>query len=96
LAHFGRRRRSGYRDFRFALPDVVADSASSGAFVVELASAPPQVLDLSLEACLIELDGTAMDSATGAAVQGHPRAGPCACVNTLAERDLAVEAGWLS
>ena len=37
---------SRYRDFRFTLPDVVADNASSGAFVVGSVGLEPEQLDL--------------------------------------------------
>jgi 2-oxo-3-hexenedioate decarboxylase len=61
-----------YRDFRFTLPDVVADNASSGCFVTGPVAASPFALDLGLKACLLELNGQVVDSATGAAVQAHP------------------------
>jgi 2-oxo-3-hexenedioate decarboxylase len=86
---------SRYRDFRFTLPDVVADNASSGAFVTGPRQVPPDQLDLGLEACLVEVDGRIVDSATGAAVQGHPAEALALAANALAERGLAIEAGWL-
>lgn len=86
---------SRYRDFRFTLPDVVADNASSGAFVTGPRQIPPEQLDLALEACLLEVDGRIVDSATGAAVQGHPAEALALAANALAERGLAIEAGWL-
>lgn len=86
---------SRYRDFRFTLPDVVADNASSGAFITGPRTLPPDRLDLSLEACLLEVDGRIVDSATGAAVQGHPAEALALAANGLAARGLAIEAGWL-
>ena len=86
---------SRYKDFRFQLPDVVADNASSGKFVLGPVSLPPQALDLALEACLVELDGAVVDSATGAAVQGHPAEALALAANALARRGLAIEAGWV-
>jgi 2-oxo-3-hexenedioate decarboxylase len=84
---------SRYRDFRFELPDVVADNASSAAFVTGPVSLAPAEVDLSLEGCLVEVDGVVVDSATGAAVQGHPAEALALAVNSLAERDHVVEAG---
>lgn len=55
----------------------------------------PEDLDLALEACLLEIDGEVVDSATGAAVHGHPAEALAFAVNTLAERGLAIEAGWV-
>jgi 2-oxo-3-hexenedioate decarboxylase len=86
---------SRYTDFRFKLPDVVADNASSSRFVIGSVARKPEELDLALEACLLEVDGEAVDSATGAAVQGHPAEALALAANALAERGLALEAGWL-
>ncbi len=86
---------SRYRDFRFTLPDVVADNASSAAYVLGPVGLPPAALDLSLEACLVDVDGTVVDSATGAAVQGHPGEALALAANSLAARGLAIEPGWL-
>jgi 2-oxo-3-hexenedioate decarboxylase len=86
---------SRFTDFRFTLPDVVADNASAAAYVTGPVGLPPASLDLSLEACLLEVDGRVVDSATGAAVQGHPAEALALAANALAERGLAVEAGWV-
>jgi 2-oxo-3-hexenedioate decarboxylase len=86
---------SRYRDFRFTLPDVVADNASSGFFVTGPVAIPPAALDLALEACLLELDGQVVDSATGAAVQGHPAEALALAANDLGRRGLAIEPGWV-
>lgn len=86
---------SRYADFRFTLPDVVADNASSGQFVVGAVSRQTSELDLGLEACLVDVGGTVVDSATGAAVQGHPAEALALAANALAVRGLALEPGWL-
>jgi len=86
---------SRYRDFRFTLPDVVADNASSGFFVTGPVGVPPASVDLGLEACLLELDGQIVDSATGAAVQGHPAEALALAANDLGQRGLAIEPGWV-
>ena len=86
---------SRYRDFRFTLPDVVADNASSGCFVTGPVAASPAALDLGLEACLLELNGQVVDSATGAAVQGHPAEALALAANDLGRRGLAIEPGWI-
>jgi 2-oxo-3-hexenedioate decarboxylase len=56
---------------------------------------PPAELDLALEAVLVEVDGVIVDSATGAAVQGHPGEALALAANELAKRGLAIEAGWI-
>lgn len=85
---------SRFTDFRFTLPDVVADNASAAAFCLGPVAVSPLGLDLSLEACVLSVDGAVADSATGAAVQGHPAQALAFAANTLAERGLALEAGW--
>lgn len=86
---------SRYRDFRFRAGDVVADNASSGAFVIGPIGLPPGELDLSLEAVRLEVDGAIVDTATGAAVQGHPGEALALAANALAARGHAIEAGWI-
>ncbi len=86
---------SRYTDFRFAAGDVIADNASSGAFVTGPVAVPPDALDLSLEAVLVEVDGQVVDSATGAAVQGHPAEALALAANDLARRGHAIEPGWI-
>jgi 2-oxo-3-hexenedioate decarboxylase len=85
---------SRYRDFRFTLPDVVADNASSGGYVTGPVSLPPDALDLTLEGVLLEVAGRPVDAATGAAVQGHPGAALALAANVLGERGLAIREGW--
>jgi 2-oxo-3-hexenedioate decarboxylase len=86
---------SRYRDFTFTLPDVVADNASSGFFVTGPVARSPAELDLTLEACLVEADGQIVDSATGAAVQGHPAEALALAANDLGRRGLAIDPGWI-
>jgi len=86
---------SRYQDFRFTAGDVAADNASSGAFVTGPVGIPPSQLNLSLEAVLVEVDGVVVDSATGAAVQGHPGEALALAANELARRGHAIEPGWI-
>lgn len=86
---------SRFRDFKFTLPDVIADNASSGAYVTGPVGLPPEKLDLALEAVLVEVDGVVADSATGAAVQGHPAEALALAANDLGRRGLALAAGWV-
>jgi 2-oxo-3-hexenedioate decarboxylase len=86
---------SRYRDFRFTLTDVVADNASSARFVLGSVGVSPEGLDLAMEAVLVEVDGAIVDSATGAAVQGHPAEALALAANDLGSRGLRLEAGWI-
>ncbi|MFT4229842.1 MAG: fumarylacetoacetate hydrolase family protein [Microbacterium sp.] len=84
---------SRYRDFDFALPDVIADNASSARFVVSARGVAPIGLDLVLEACVLRHNGEVVDTATGAAVQGNPFEALALAANDLARRGAALEAG---
>ncbi|MGW5719481.1 2-keto-4-pentenoate hydratase [Amycolatopsis sp. NPDC003865] len=86
---------SRYTDYRFTLPDAVADNGSSAYFGVGPVGLPPASLDLSLEAALLEVDGQIVDTATGAAVQGHPAEALALAANALGARGLALEPGWI-
>jgi 2-oxo-3-hexenedioate decarboxylase len=86
---------SRYQDFKFKAGDVAADNASSAAYVTGPVGVPPSELDLFLEAVLVEVDGVVVDSATGAAVQGHPGEALALAANELARRGRAIEPGWV-
>lgn len=86
---------SRYVDFRFTLPDVIADNASSATFLVGNRHQNPTDIDLWLEACLLNINGQVIDSATGAAVQGHPAEALALAANSLGRRGKAIEPGWL-
>jgi 2-oxo-3-hexenedioate decarboxylase len=85
---------SRYADFRFTLPDVVADNASAARFVLGTQRVPVD-FDLRLEGCLLELDGEVAATATGAAVCGHPAEAVAMLANALAAREKHLEAGWV-
>jgi 2-oxo-3-hexenedioate decarboxylase len=86
---------SRYSDDPVTVPDLVADNASTGYVVIGPVAVPPAGIDLALEACLVEMDGAVVDSATGAAVQGHPASALARAANDLGRRGLAIEPGWL-
>lgn len=87
---------SRYHDFHFTLADVVADNASSAGFVVGSVLLDPFDLDLQLESVIVEQDGVVIDTATGAAILGHPLDAVAAAGNLLGERGITLEAGsWV-
>ena len=86
---------SRYQDFRFKAGDVVADNASSSSFYTGPVQLAPDRLDLVHEAVLVEADGDVIDSATGAAVQGHPGEALALAANVLARPGWAIEPDWL-
>lgn len=87
---------SRYDAFRFTLPDVVADNASAGLFLNGArAMRPDEVGDLGLLGCVLRVDGEVVDTATGAAVMGHPAASVAWLANQLAARGRQIRARWL-
>lgn len=61
---------SRYRNFRFTLPDVVADNSSSAAFVLGAWFAPQTAVDnLGI---VLEADGRPVQVGSSAAILGHP------------------------
>lgn len=65
---------SRYEDFRFALPDVIADNASAAAIILGGRLLSPMDVDIQLEGMVLRRDGEVVDTAAGAAVSGHPAA----------------------
>jgi 2-oxo-3-hexenedioate decarboxylase len=83
------------QDLRCATPNAAADNASSVRFVIGPVSRRSEDLDLSLEACLLEVDGRVFDSATGVAAHGHPAEALALAANALAEQKITLQPGWL-
>jgi 2-oxo-3-hexenedioate decarboxylase len=87
---------SRYADFRFKLPDVAADNASAGLFLLgPRAVKPSDVDDIKLIGCVLRVDGDVVATAAGAASMGHPAAAVAWLVNQLAKRDQKLEPGML-
>jgi 2-oxo-3-hexenedioate decarboxylase len=87
---------SRYEDFRFRLPDVIADNASAGRIVLgPRARAPDELCDLRLLGCVLRSRGDLVATAAGGAVMGHPAAAVAWLVNTLAPEDRPLKLGAL-
>jgi 2-oxo-3-hexenedioate decarboxylase len=87
---------SRYENFRFRLPDVIADNASAGAFLLGPRSrSASEVVDLRLLGCVLRVGGEVVATAAGAGTMGHPAAAVAWLANRLAERDEVLRAGWL-
>jgi 2-oxo-3-hexenedioate decarboxylase len=87
---------SRYADFRFRLPDVIADNASAGAFLLGPAAVRPSDFeDLRLLGCVLRSGGEVVATAAGAATMGHPAAAVAWLVNRLAERGQGLTAGMV-
>jgi len=83
---------SRYRDYRFTMPDVIADNTSAGRFVVG-APVPPAGIDLRLVGVVLEHNGEVVATASGAASLGHPAAAVAWLVRSLAADGEVLRAG---
>jgi len=85
---------SRYRDYRFTLPDVIADDASAARFLVGEPVAPDAVDRVG---CGVRfwLDDREVASATGAAVMGDPAEAVAWWVRHLAMSGRGLEAGMV-
>ena len=83
---------SRYRDFKFALPDVIADNSSSSGFVVGAWSRPDQ--DFSNLGLVMEVDGRAVQVGSTAAILGHPLRSLVAAAKATAPIG-GLKAGWI-
>lgn len=83
---------SRFLDYRFTMPDVVADDASAGRFVVG-APVPLAGIDLRLVGVVLEKNGEVVGTASGAASLGHPAAAVAWLVRSLAADGEGLLAG---
>ncbi len=84
---------SRYLDFKFSLPDVVADNASSSGIVVGNWHRPD--VDFSNLGLLMSFDGRAVEVGSTAALLGHPIRSLVAAARLAAEHGERLEAGSL-
>ncbi|WEK43160.1 MAG: fumarylacetoacetate hydrolase family protein [Candidatus Sphingomonas colombiensis] len=83
---------SRYRDFRFSLADVVADNASSSAFVVGGWQRPD--IDVANLGMVMSIDGAPVQFGSSAAIFGHPQRSLVAAARLAGEAGFTLEAGW--
>jgi 2-keto-4-pentenoate hydratase len=83
---------SRYRDYRFTMPDVVADNASAGRYLVG-APVSPRGFDLRLVGVVFEHNGEVVGTASGSAALGHPAAAVAWLARTLAAEGEGLRAG---
>ena len=86
---------SRYENFRFTLPDVVADNCSSSCFVIGSEWVNPSSLDLSLAGVVMTKNGLMQTTGSGAAVLGHPAESVAWMVNKLGERGEGIKKGQI-
>jgi len=83
---------SRYRDFRFSLADVVADNASSSAFVI--GGGQKADLDIAHLGMVMGIDGAPAQFGSSAAILGHPQRSLVAAARLAGEAGFTLEAGW--
>ncbi|HYG89255.1 MAG TPA: fumarylacetoacetate hydrolase family protein [Azospirillum sp.] len=84
---------SRYKDFKFTLPDVVADNSSSSGFVVGEWRRPD--LDAGNLGLVLEANGQAVQVGSTAAILGHPVRSLVAAARLVAQWGERLEAGWV-
>src|SRR5258705_13666023 len=84
---------SRFADFKFDLPSVVADNASSARYVVGGSACRLQDIDLRTLGVVVERNGAAVSFGAGAAVLGHPAWSLAMLANLLALREEVIPAG---
>ncbi len=84
---------SRYRNFKFALPDVIADNSSSSGFVIGDWSRPDQ--DFSNLGLVMEVDGRPVEIGSTAAILGNPSRSLTAAVRIAGAALGRLEAGWI-
>ena len=84
---------SRYRDFKFTLPDVIADNASSSGFVVGPWSDPRE--DFSNLGLTMSIDGRVVQVGSTAAILGHPLRSLVAAARLSDAAGEPLQAGWV-
>ena len=85
---------SRFEDYRYRLPDVIADNVGAARFALgSRACTPAELEDLRLIGCVFRSAGEVVGTAAGAAVMGHPAAAVAWLVNALAARGEHLGAG---
>ncbi|MEN3751760.1 fumarylacetoacetate hydrolase family protein [Mangrovibacter sp. SLW1] len=84
---------SRYQDFKFTLPEVIADNASSSGVVIGPWSSPHQPFDnLGLT---LNINGNVMQVGSTAALLGHPLRSLVAAARLAAEAGEPLQPGWI-
>ncbi|WP_439590198.1 2-keto-4-pentenoate hydratase [Hydrogenophaga sp.] len=84
---------SRYQDFKFTLPEVIADNASSSGFVIGPWNAPStDVVNLGLA---LTIDGRLVQAGSTAALLGHPLRSLVAAARLSAAAGEPLQAGWI-
>ncbi|MDH6135648.1 2-oxo-3-hexenedioate decarboxylase [Kitasatospora sp. MAA4] len=84
---------SRYADFRFSLPDVIADNTSAAGFAIGPWQPPPTALaNLGV---LLEIDGRVVQTGSTAAILGDPRRAFEEAVRLAGRQGVRLREGWV-
>ena len=84
---------SRFKDFRFSLPDVIADNSSSSGFVIGSWSDPTTpVQNLGI---ILETNGRPVEIGSSAAILGDPVRSLVAAARMVADANEQLERGWI-
>jgi 2-oxo-3-hexenedioate decarboxylase len=84
---------SRYKDFKFTLPEVIADNASSSGFVIGAWSSPR--IDFGNLGLVVSIDGRPVQIGSTAALLGHPLRSLVAAARLSAAAGEPLQAGWI-
>jgi 2-oxo-3-hexenedioate decarboxylase len=84
---------SRYKDFKFTLPEVIADNASSSGFVVGPWCSPQ--VDFANLGLTLNIDGRVVQVGSTAALLGHPLRSLVAAARLSALAGEPLQAGWI-
>ncbi|WP_027210752.1 2-keto-4-pentenoate hydratase [Burkholderia sp. WSM2232] len=84
---------SRYKDFKFSLPEVIADNASSSGLVIGTWRDPK--IDFSNLGLTVSIDGRVVQVGSTAALLGHPLRSLVAAARLSAEAGEPLQAGWV-
>lgn len=86
---------SRYENFRFSLPDVIADNASSAYFVLGNVVLRPSEIDLGNLGMVMSINGQVSQVGSSAAILDHPARSLAALANMLSEVGEELHAGMI-
>ncbi|AFT84988.1 2-keto-4-pentenoate hydratase [Paraburkholderia phenoliruptrix] len=84
---------SRYKDFKFSLPEVIADNASSSGFLIGAWCDPK--IDFSNLGLIVCVDGRVVQVGSTAALLGHPLRSLVAAARLSAAAGEPLQAGWV-
>ena len=84
---------SRYKDFKFTLPDVIADNASSARVIFGNQMQPTDKMELDLLGVTLSINGEIKDLGAGAAVLGHPADSVAMLANMLSRKGRKLNKG---